>query len=51
MSSQFIIEIAEPVTNTIQIETSFLDTVTDSVEVERYDIFNVEITIYQTIFL
>lgn len=44
MSSQFIIEIVEPVVNTIEIETSFLDTVTDSIEIERYDIFNVEIT-------
>lgn len=44
MSSQFIIEIAEPVVNTIEIETSFLDTVTDSIEIERYDVFNVEVT-------
>lgn len=44
MSSQFIIEIAESPINTIEIETSFLDTVTDSIEIERYDIFNIEIT-------
>lgn len=44
MSSEFIIEIQEPVVHTIEIETSFLDTVTDNIEIERYDVFNVEIT-------
>lgn len=41
--SNFIIEIVEPVTNIIEIETSFLDTVTDNIEIERFDVFNVEV--------
>lgn len=41
--SNFIIEILEPTTNFIEIETSFLDTVTDNIEIERFDSFNIEI--------
>jgi hypothetical protein len=41
--SNFIIEIVEPVINKIYIETSFLDTVTDTIEIERYDTVNLEI--------
>lgn len=41
--SNFIIEILEPTTNFIEIETSFLDTVTDNIEIERFDAFNLEI--------
>lgn len=41
--SNFIVEILEPAANIIEIETSFLDTVTDSVEIERFDAFNLEI--------
>ena len=44
MSADFILEILEPVVHTIEIETSFLDTVTDSIEIERYDVFNLEVT-------
>lgn len=41
--SNFIVEILEPVVNKIEIETSFLDTVTDTIEIERYDTVNLEI--------
>lgn len=41
--SNFILEILEPVTNIIQIETSYLDTVTDTIEIERYDTVNLEL--------
>lgn len=41
--SNFIVEILEPVNNIIEIETSFLDVVTDNIEIERYDSFNLEI--------
>ena len=41
--SNFIIEIIEPTNNFIEIETSFLDTVTDNLEIERFDSFNLEI--------
>lgn len=41
--SNFIIEIVEPVINKIEIETSFLDTITDTIEIERYDTVNLEI--------
>ena len=41
--SNYIIEITEPTNHIIEIETMFLDTVTDSIEVERYDSFNIEI--------
>jgi hypothetical protein len=41
--SNYIIEITEPTNHIIEIETMFLDTVTDIIEVERYDSFNLEI--------
>lgn len=41
--SQFILEILEPVVHKIQIETSFLDTITDTIEIERYDTVNLEL--------
>jgi hypothetical protein len=41
--SNFTIEILEPTINFIEIETSFLDTVTDNLEIERFDSFNLEI--------
>jgi hypothetical protein len=41
--SDFIIEILEPTVNIIEIETSYLDQVTDSIEIERFDAFNLEI--------
>ena len=41
--SNFIIEIIEPTINLLEIETSFLDSVTDRLEIERFDSFNVEI--------
>jgi len=44
MSVDFIIEIQEPIVHTIEIETSFLENVTDNIEIERYDVYNVEIT-------
>jgi len=41
--SDFIIEILEPTVNIIEIETSYLDVITDSIEIERFDAFNLEI--------
>lgn len=41
--SEFILEILEPTTNIIEVETSFIDNVTSSIEIERYEVFNVEI--------
>ena len=41
--SDFILEILEPTTNIIDIETSFIDNITSSIEIERYEVFNVEI--------
>jgi len=41
--SHFIVEVVEPVVNIVQIETSFLETVTDTIEIERYDTVNLEI--------
>lgn len=41
--SNFIIEILEPTINKIEIQTSVLDTVTDTIEIERYDTINLEI--------
>lgn len=41
--SNYTIEITEPTTHIIEIETMFLDSVTDTIEIERYDSFNLEI--------
>jgi len=41
--SDFIIEILEPTVNIIEIETSYFDQITDSIEIERFDAFNLEI--------
>jgi hypothetical protein len=41
--SEFILEILEPTTNIIEVETSFIDNVTSSIEIERYEVFNVEV--------
>lgn len=41
--SEFILEILEPTINLIEVETSFIDNVTPSIEIERHEIFNVEI--------
>lgn len=41
--SNFIVEILEPTINIIEIETSYLDQITDSLQIERFDAFNLEI--------
>lgn len=41
--SDYIIEILEPTINYIQIETSFLEDLSDDLVIERYDNFNLEI--------
>lgn len=41
--SDFILEILDSSTNTIEIETSFLDTITDSITIEQHDNKNIEI--------
>jgi hypothetical protein len=40
--SEFIIEILDPQTNIIEIETSFIENL-NNVEIERYETFNLEI--------
>lgn len=40
--SDFIIEILDPQTNIIEIETSFIDNL-NNIEIERYETFNLEI--------
>lgn len=40
--SEFIIEILDPSTNIIEVETSYLDIV-NNIEIERSDSFNIEI--------
>lgn len=40
--SDFILEILEPTTNILEVETSF-GTVVNNIEIERFDSFNLEI--------
>jgi hypothetical protein len=40
--SEFIIEILDPQTNIIEIETSFIENL-NNVEIERYETFNLEV--------
>lgn len=41
--SDFIIEITDPATNILEIETSFIDDVSNNIEIEIFDTFNLEI--------
>lgn len=41
--SNFVLEILEPIVHIIEVESSFLETVGDTIEIERYDTVNLEL--------
>lgn len=41
--SNFVLEILEPIVHIIELESSFLETVGDTIEIERYDTVNLEL--------
>ena len=48
--SDFIVEIADTETNIVEIETSYIDNI-NNIEIERYEIYNVDVINTERIFL